>query len=199
MVTRLSLRETITVAKRFRITIPGQNLKHQKSPGYQPLLQVESSFIRVICSRNVVYTDKPPASGKSTETVTLNPINSAAPPPEIYRPTQPSKALEAEAVSYEVAIVEPATETTIPMGGGNFSVSATINPTLAAGQPLQLSLDGEARGEPQLAPSWALTNVFRGAHDLTISVLDADGKPLTTSDPIRVYVMRPSINNKNRN
>ncbi|MEH6580515.1 MAG: DUF4124 domain-containing protein [Halioglobus sp.] len=148
---------------------------------------------------NVTYTDQPPTAGKSTEKVTLSPTNSAAPPPEIYRPAQPSKETEAETMSYEIAIVEPATETTIPMGGGNFSVSASVSPSLAAGQTVQLLLDGEARGDPQLAPSWALTNVFRGAHDLTVSVLDADGKSLATSDSIRVYVMRPSINNKNRN
>ncbi|MEH6593908.1 MAG: DUF4124 domain-containing protein [Halioglobus sp.] len=148
---------------------------------------------------NVTYTDQPPTSGESTEKITLTPTNSSAPPPEIYRPVQPSKEAETDAISYEIAVVAPANETTIPMGGGNFSVSASISPPLATGQTLQLLLDGEARGDPQSAPSWALTNVFRGAHDLTVSVLDTDGQSLATSDPIRVYVMRPSINNKNRN
>lgn len=148
---------------------------------------------------NVVYTDKPPVTGDSAEKVKLNPINTSAPPREVIRPSTKEVSEEATAVSYSIDIVSPANETTVPMGPGNFLLSANIEPTPGAGETLQLQVDGVPWGEPQTSASWALTNVFRGAHDLTVSVLDKKGAPLGTSSPIRVYVMRPSINNKNRN
>ena len=55
-------------------------------------------------------------------------------------------------------------------------------------------MDGTPWGDPQTSNSWALTNVFRGAHDLTVAVTDTKGKKLANSDPVRVYVFRPSAN-----
>ena len=148
---------------------------------------------------NIVYTDKPSASGNTTEKVELNPTNTAPPPPEVSRPEPEIVKEEPEQESYTVVIDTPANETTIPMGPGNFLVSAGINPPPKGGENLQLHVDGTPWGEPQASASWDLKNVFRGAHDLTVSVLDSKGEPLVTSPPIRVFVLRPSINNKNRN
>ena len=147
---------------------------------------------------NVVFTDKPPVEGGNVEKVELNRTNTAPPPPEVIRPEEPELDDEPEALEYSVAIVTPANETTIAMGPGNFLLSAEVNPTLAAGETLQLHMDGTPWGPAQEVASWSLTNVFRGAHDLTVSILDVDGTPLATSDPVRVYVLRPSIHNRNR-
>ena len=80
------------------------------------------------------------------------------------------------------------------MGPGNFSVSASIEPALARGALLQLYVDGSPSGDPQSGSTWALTNVFRGAHDLTVVVIDSNGDQLAESEPVRVYVLRPSVN-----
>lgn len=140
---------------------------------------------------NVSYSDMPP-DGSTAETVELQQLNTTPPPPEMPKPAPEPPA--AETVEYAVAIVAPAPETTIPRGPGNFSVSASLSPPLEAGARLQLLLDGEPRGEPQTGNSWALTNVFRGAHDLTVAVIDESGKQLAVSEPVRVYVHRPSVN-----
>ena len=148
---------------------------------------------------NVIYSDRPPPTGTAREEVELSPLNTAAPPAKISRPTAKPKD-RAETMEYAVDIVSPANETTIPMGPGNFSVSAKVNPgSLGAGNSLQLQIDGEPWGAPQRSSAWQLSNIFRGAHDLTVSVVNSEGKTLTTSPPIRVYVMRPSSNFKNRN
>lgn len=148
---------------------------------------------------NVVFTDQPPAGDNSGKRIELNPTNTAAPPPVITRSSVEEEPNLPDPVSYDIDITSPANETTIPMGPGNFSVTASINPAPGEGETLQLLVDGAPRGEPQPSSSWALTNVFRGAHDLTVSLLDAKGATLATSSPLRVYVMRPSINNRNRN
>jgi len=145
---------------------------------------------------NVTYSDTAPA-GEQTETVQLPQLNTSEPPPVMERPAA-EPAAEPEGEQYTVNITAPGNETTIPMGPGNFSVSATVVPPLGGGARLQLSVDGNAYGEPQTGTSWALTNVFRGAHDLTVAVVDDAGERLAESAPVRVYVLRPSTNYPNR-
>lgn len=148
---------------------------------------------------NVTFSDMPPAEGPS-EQIKLRETNSA-PPPEMTEPQQPDSGTAEEepaGIEYSVAITSPANETTIPMGPGNFSVSATVEPGLSSGSLLQLYIDGSASGNPQSSNTWELTNVFRGAHDLSVAVVDDRGDQLAASEPVRVYVLRPSVNFKNR-
>ncbi len=144
---------------------------------------------------NVTYSDTPP-EGQSSEEVELNQTNTT-PPTVVTRPApvanKTNKPAAAETPS--VTINSPANETTIPMGGGIFDVSASASPALKSGQALQLQIDGAPWGDPQPSGNWHLENVFRGQHDLTVQLLDSDGNVLGTSDPVRVYVMRPSLKN----
>ncbi|MCB1842742.1 MAG: DUF4124 domain-containing protein [Halioglobus sp.] len=161
-----------------------------------PLLGIaDSSIYRTVdADGNVIFTDAPPANPDSqSERVDVRRTNTAPPPPTALRPaeaatpepTDPSKA------SWTVRITAPANETTIPMGPGNFSVSAAVTPALGAGQRLQLLMDGGPHGDPRQDGAWQLTNVFRGEHKLAVSVVDKSGKALATSEPVTVYVMRP--------
>ena len=149
-------------------------------------------------SGNVTFSDAPPP-GTTGEQVELQQTNTAPPPPQRPSTAQPAPGQKDPApTAYKVAISAPAKETTVPMGPGNFSVSVSVEPALGQTDQLQLFTDGIPWGEPQQGTSWALTNVFRGAHDLTVAVTDDAGKQLAVSEPVRVYVLRPSINNKNR-
>jgi hypothetical protein len=150
---------------------------------------------------NVVFTDTPPPEGAEREEVQLQRLNTAPPPPPRpdLAPQEQEAPEEPPAVEYGVSITVPANETTIPMGPGNFSVSAVVRPSLGAAEQLQLYVDAVPWGEPQSVPSWELTNVFRGAHDITVAVIDSEGEHLAVSDPVRVYVLRPSVNFRNRN
>lgn len=139
---------------------------------------------------NVVFSDAP--AGAASERVELPRLNTTPPPPSIV-PLERSDAAAPEPEEVQVTITSPANETTIPMGGGNFSVSASISPEQSKGQLLQLLMDGTPQGEPQPSGTWALQNVMRGQHDLVVEARDASGKVLARSDPVRVYVLRPSI------
>lgn len=145
---------------------------------------------------NVSYSDQPPASGQA-EQVQLRETNTA-PPPEVQdspaESTAEDSATQPAAISYEIEITAPANETTIPMGPGNFDVQAKVSPAPQLGAMLQLYLDGGPYGAPQQGTSWSLSNVFRGAHDLTVAVVNRVGERLAESEPVRVYVLRPSIN-----
>jgi len=148
---------------------------------------------------NVVFTDAPPADSSSAEPVGLQHTNTAQPPPEVpvYEEDESAEA-EEEKPAYTVKITNPPNETSIPMGPGNFSVQVRIEPALKKYESMQLYLDGEPRGEPQASTIWDLTNVFRGAHDITVGVLNRERETLIMSEPVRVYVHRPSVNFQNR-
>jgi len=148
---------------------------------------------------NVVFTDAPPADGSRVEPVSIQRTNTAVPPPQLPSSDQTGgKKSEPEAPAYTVTITQPANETSFPMGPGNFSVSVSIYPALKKYEGLQLFMNGEPRGDPQASGFWDLTNVFRGQHDITVGVINADGETLAVSEPVRVYVHRPSTNFKNR-
>jgi hypothetical protein len=147
---------------------------------------------------NVVFTDKPPAGATTTERVELPPTNTT-PATEIrLAPEKKPGEPDTDAPAYSVAIISPANETSFPMGPGNFPVSAKVQPSPGKNEALQLYIDGIPWGDPQQGTSWALTNVFRGQHDLTVAIVDAKGEQLASSAPVRVFVHRPSINFRNR-
>lgn len=147
---------------------------------------------------NVVFTDAPPAGNTTSERIDIRQPNTAPPPDMSILQKEPA-AEEPEGEVATVRIVSPLNETSFPMGPGNFDVEAQVSPALADGQALQLAIDGIPWGQPQGSTRWALTNVFRGAHDLTVTIVDDRGETLATSEPIRVFVHRPSVNFRNRN
>jgi hypothetical protein len=146
---------------------------------------------------NVVFSDTPPANTADTvERIDIQPINTAAPPEPLATPT--AKPEQPEGTPFNVTITDPANETSFPMGPGNFSARARVEPDMPNNGNLQLFVDGTPWGDPQRGATWALTNVFRGQHDLTVGLIDSAGESVAMSEPVRVYVHRPSINFRNR-
>ena len=161
-----------------------------------PLATSHAQVYRVVDENgNVTFTDKPPPDA---EEIDVRAPNTSAPPvksafPEAQRNDSGSEDASEDA-GYEVIITAPADETIIPRGAGNFTVTASVVPSPLNGELLQLRIDGSAYKEPQRSASWALTNVSRGEHNITVAVVDENGNSISISDPIKVYVYRPSIN-----
>jgi hypothetical protein len=142
---------------------------------------------------NITFTDTPRVSGESTvEEHAVTAPNSAKSNVTIRAAVKPVEA--EEPIRYDTRIVTPADNATIPMGPGNFSVQAALNPRLAPDETLQLLLDGEPVGTPQRTANWQLTNVYRGEHRLQVVRLTESGAQLDTSAWSTVYVMRPTVN-----
>jgi hypothetical protein len=147
---------------------------------------------------NVTYTDQPPADGSSSEKVELGTLNTTPPPPAAPKPAPRAVQEQDEAEPYSVTIVAPENETSLPMGPGDFSVNAMLEPPLGENDLVQLYMDGTPAGEPQRLLTWNLTSVLHGAHDLKVVVVDASGKQLAASEPVRIYVNRPYVSHRNR-
>ena len=145
---------------------------------------------------NVVFSDRKPTNSdqtKGVEEVTLKTINTTPATPPRAPSNKPPTPTEDARVVYSTVITQPLSGSTIPMGGGNFTVTAQAEPPLQAGETLRLTLDGSAVGTPQASGTWALRNVFRGEHTLVVERLDQDLRSVHQSAPVIVYVLRPSV------
>ena len=164
-----------------------------------PLYAAAQNVYRTVDENgNVVFTDTPSGDAVQAERMEIRETN-RAPAVEPSQAAPEAGPVAVKAVSYNVSIVSPANETSFPMGPGNFSVSAQLSPELGDGDSLQLFIDDVPWGAAQRSTGWALTNVFRGSHDLTVAVIDAKGKQLAISNPTRVFVHRPSVNFRRAN
>jgi len=144
----------------------------------------------------VVFTDRPTDVSEAQQ-IKLQHTNRTAPPPTALENSAagPDEAQEPAESPYNIAILTPENESTIPMGAGNFDVSAMIRPSLGSNTQIQLMLDGEPLGALQRHANWSLAGIARGAHDITVAIVNQDGEQLAISAPTRIYVMRPSLNN----
>ena len=143
---------------------------------------------------NVTFTDIPPNDADAIvephSILGTNTTPAIATAPEYVDKTGRADALP----SYVTRIVYPASESTIPMGPGDFVVEAEISPRLDSEEQLILLLDGEAVGAPQPFPRWQLTNIFRGAHRLQVVRVNETGAEQSKSTEHTVYIMRPTVN-----
>lgn len=145
--------------------------------------------------QGVIFTDRPDSKpGSTVEEIEVPTTNSAAPPPALPQTgSQAREREEEQPAEPTVTITSPADETTIAMGPGNFSVSAQVDPPLSRGETLVLTIDGQAYGAAQTGRSWFVEGALRGPHDLVVQRVGRGGSALAVSDPVRVYVLRPSI------
>ncbi|WOJ92588.1 hypothetical protein R0135_12430 [Congregibacter variabilis] len=147
----------------------------------------------------VVFTDSPGVIGntdsQSVEKIELEETNSAT-PIQARPPAASSANPSAESQTIEkprVSIAAPANESTIAMGPGNFTVSASASPALTSGEQLILLMDGVPQGGAQSSGNWTIEGALRGPHDLVVQRTTSRGKVVASSEPVRVYVLRPSI------
>lgn len=142
----------------------------------------------------VVFTDRPENidGSSNVERVEIREPNTA-PPPTAAPARSPSMDKAPEAIEATIEITSPANESTIAMGPGNFAVSAQATPPLESGEELVLMMDGQPVGAAQSGTSWFIEGALRGPHDLVVQRRTSAGGSVAVSEPVRVYVLRPSV------
>jgi hypothetical protein len=89
-----------------------------------------------------------------------------------------------------LAIISPVADETIRDNSGSVSVSLSIEPALVEGHKIQLYLDGSAFQSPQANMSFTISNVDRGTHTLSASVIDESGKSLMQTQGVSFHLHR---------
>jgi hypothetical protein len=162
-----------------------------------PLLAQAGEIYKTVDEQGrVIYSDRP--SSQPGERVTLPPVNTL--PSDITRPASgypPSQARE-PAIDYQVRIVSPQDNATVPPGQRDLAIAVSLNRPLHRDHLLMFMMDGEPLEETR-NNSVVVREITRGAHSLHVEVIDARGNTLTRSGSITVNVHRPSVINRPAN
>jgi len=160
------------------------------------LLLIASATVRaevyksINADGEVVYSDQPT---RDAERVKMPALPSYTPQP--VRTPRPLTRPAVQQIHYEhFALSNPANEATVRNNLGTVLLETVLTPALmsALGHSIQYYLDGVAHGAAIVSTTLTLTNVDRGRHRLSASVLDAAGNVLISTAETTVFVKRAS-------
>lgn len=142
---------------------------------------------------NRVFTDQPRANAKRVQ---VSPGNQMAAPPRTEQrkpPTPPTKPL----FSYDLLrILVPEPDASVRDGQSDLVVSVTSEPKLQDGHLYRLLLDGQPYGEARRSPVFALHNIDRGQHSLSVEIIDEQGLVVERTPKQLFHMLRISLAQK---
>jgi hypothetical protein len=115
--------------------------------------------------------------------------------PGSAKPTTPRPQAEAPPLyRYDLLrVLVPEPDATLRSSAGELIVSVTSEPGLQRGHRYRLLLDGKPTAEPGLSPVFALTNVDRGSHNLSVEILDQQGRTVERTANQPFHMLRISL------
>lgn len=142
-----------------------------------------------------VFSDRPPEDGRPAEQRRApqadNVIQTppARPRAEPGRAATPASAPDETRLDYyqRLVITSPEHEATLRHPVEPVPVTYDLEPPLLPGHQAILLRNGEP--ETDMALDWP----YRGAHELVVEVRNAEGRVLIRSEPVTVFVHRPSV------
>lgn len=144
------------------------------------------------------YTDKPPTKDATPAALPplqtyrrgTNPdLNKFAPPSQQGRPLPGGAPIQVE-------VVTPARDETFRGGERTVPVAVVVTPQISGEQRLQYFLDGKPAGAATTDTSFALTDVDRGEHTVTVAVMDEGGQEISRSLPVTFFMQPPTVRRK---
>ena len=135
------------------------------------------------------YSNQPP-DGISAQPVDLPPLNSVE--------RQPSGEARPMFRYDMLRVLVPEPDATIRSSAGELIVSITSEPGLQPGHRYRLLLDGQPTAEPGPSPVFALSNIDRGSHQLSIEILDEQGRTVERTANQPFHMQRISLAQKRK-
>lgn len=93
-----------------------------------------------------------------------------------------------------VLIPEP--DATVRSSAGELIVSVTSEPGLQRGHRYRLLVDGQPTSEPGRSPVFALNNLDRGSHNLSVEIIDEQGRTVERTANQHFHMLRISLAQK---
>ena len=148
------------------------------------------------------YSDQPVAGAVQVDLSVQTYDSREATIPPADRPSTPptSSSSNAATSTYaSIAITSPTNEETITGTGGQISVAVHVEPSVGAGDSIRLELDGLTVSESNSsATSFQLTDVGRGAHSISASIVGNNGQVVKQSAAVTFYVQQTSVLRKKK-
>lgn len=153
-------------------------------------------FTYVDAQGNRVFTDQPKrGNAKRVPLATTNRMSAPQAAPAIATKRPVPKAL----FQYDMLrILIPEPDATVRSTAGEIIVSATSEPGLQRGHRYRLLLDGQPTAEPGLSPVFALSNIDRGTHQLSVEILDEQGRTVERTANQPFHMQRMSLAQKRK-
>lgn len=158
---------------------------------------VNAAVYKWVDEKGVVhYTDQPPT--ENAKPATLPPLQTykerAKPKPGNLEKPDNGTLSPAAAPAAVLKITSPAPEETFRgEAQRQVSVSVQVTPPLTDGQFLIYHLDGVAKSGPTTETSYTLAEVERGAHTVSVTMVDAAGKPIARTESVTVHMKPPIV------
>jgi hypothetical protein len=153
-------------------------------------------FTYIDAQGNRVFTDQPGArNAKRVPLATSNRMsaNPSGAAPMTAAKTNPTKPL----FHYDMLrVLVPEPDATIRSSAGELIVSVTSEPGLQQGHRYRLLLDGQPTAEPGPSPVFALSNIDRGSHNLSVEILDEQGRTVERTANQPFHMLRISLAQK---
>ena len=145
---------------------------------------------------NRVFTDQPPS--ERAERIEMAPSNAMRP-----IQTSPSTPIATPAVNLEPAyaflrILIPEPDATIRDPAGNLIVTVNSEPALRQDHTFRLIMDGQPVGEAGRSPVFPMENIDRGTHQLSVEILDSQGRIVERTPSQPFHMKRISLAEKRR-
>lgn len=153
-------------------------------------------FTYVDAQGNRVYTDHP-GSG-SAKRVPLATSNRMSAKPGGAAPVISDKKTDTTPLFHYdmLRILVPEPDATVRNNAGELIVSVTSEPGLQHGHRYRLLLDGQPTAEPGPSPVFALNNIDRGSHNLSVEILDGQGRTVERTANQPFHMLRISLAQK---
>ncbi|AWM89785.1 penicillin-binding protein [Pseudomonas sp. 31-12] len=155
-------------------------------------------FTYVDAHGNRVYTDRP-GSGNAKRVPLATSNRMSANPTGASPVVAAKKNEELPLFHYDMLrVLVPEPDATVRSNAGELIVSVTNEPGLQRGHRYRLLLDGQPTAEPGLSPVFALSNIDRGSHNLSVEILDEQGRTVERTANQPFQMLRISLAQKRK-
>ncbi len=153
-------------------------------------------FTYIDAQGNRVFTDQP--GSRNAKRVPLAPSNRMSANPTGAAPAAVEKTPKAKPpLHYNMLrLLIPEPDATVRSTAGEVIVTATSEPGLQRGHRYRLLLDGQPTGEPGPSPVFALSDIDRGTHNLSVEIVDEQGRTVERTANQPFHMLRISLAQK---
>lgn len=153
-------------------------------------------FTYIDAQGNRVFTDQPGTG--NAKRVPMTPSNRMSANPTGAAPVIAGKKTEKKPLFHYdmLRVLVPEPDATIRSSAGELIVSVTSEPGLQRGHRYRLLLDGKPTAEPGPSPVFALSNIDRGSHNLSVEILDEQGRTVERTANQPFHMLRISLAQK---
>lgn len=155
-------------------------------------------FTYVDAQGNRVYTDQP-GSGNAKRVPLATSNRMSANPSGAAPVTAAQKTEDKPLFHYDMLrVLVPEPDATVRSNAGELIVSVTNEPGLQREHRYRLLLDGQPTAEPGASPVFALSNIDRGRHNLSVEILDEQGRTVERTANQPFQMLRISLAQKRK-